>query len=68
MCSHPRPPPDFEIIIRKNAEPGRNYSTMSDGNRWAGYSKVRTTKKREGMWFRTRRYRQGDVLTGEPQE
>jgi len=45
----------LESIIRKNTEPGRNNSTMSDGNGWGRIWQCYGDRKREGMWFETRR-------------
>ncbi len=43
----------LEVIIRKNAEPGWNNSTISDSG-WGRIEHVTKTKKLDGMWFGTR--------------
>ena len=52
----------LEVIIRKNAEPGRNNWTITDGNGWGRIQQYYEDRKREGIWFRTRRVPAGGYV------
>jgi hypothetical protein len=54
----------LEDIIRKNAEPGRIYSTMPEGTDEVGYSNVAKTESGRGCGLGHGGYWKGDVLTG----
>ena len=47
---HPR---ISEVIIQKDAEPGRNYRTITDGNGGGHIWRYYEGRKEEGMWFGT---------------
>jgi hypothetical protein len=56
----------LEVIIRKNAEPGRNYSTISDGKNEVEYSNVTKTESRMGCGLGRGGHRPGDIPASSP--